>query len=61
MSENGVLWLSDKRRLLLISSTLQELVQQSTDGHDSEHREPDVIAYGTVSWNRCDDGCRCGV
>jgi len=38
---------------LLIS---QVLVQQSTDGHDSRRRGPDVVASATVSWKRGDDG-----
>jgi hypothetical protein len=50
---------SERQRLLLISSILQVVVQQFTDGHDSEHRGPAVVASATVSWNRGDDRRRC--
>jgi hypothetical protein len=35
---------------------LQGLERRSTDRHDSEHRGPAFVAYGTVIWNRGDDG-----
>ena len=38
--------------VLMFSSTLQVLEQQSTDRHDSEHRGPAVVASATVSWNK---------
>jgi hypothetical protein len=39
-----------------VSSILQVLGRQSTDGHDSDHRGPAVVAYRSVSWNRGGDG-----
>jgi hypothetical protein len=41
--------------LRLVSSILQDIGEQSTDGHDSKHRGPAVVAYGPVSWNRDGD------
>jgi hypothetical protein len=43
--------------IAVISSTLQVPAQQSTDGRDSEHRGPAVVANGPVSWNRGDCFC----
>jgi hypothetical protein len=45
-------------RLLLRSSILQVVEQQSTERHDSEHRGAAVVANAPVSW-RSGDGCGC--
>jgi hypothetical protein len=44
---------------MLFRLTLQLLVRQSADGHDSEHRGPAVLASTAVSWDRGDDAVLC--
>jgi hypothetical protein len=48
-----------ERRVVLVSSFLQVLGQQSTERHDSEHRGPAVVAYAPVSWKTGDDRVTC--